>query len=429
MAGQMRAIGTESGSRVGEHAPTQAAAAPEAPPGARLRNLARVCVVFFVLGLVAYFGYVLWQVSQPEWAGKTSPNDMSVLWAAARIALEGDPAAAFDVGRLNAARNLPPDLPEAAYRMAWSYPPQFHALVLPLGQMPFVLAWIVWGLAGITAFWVVMRRLVPDGNIVAVVSASPAVLMCAIQGQTSLVVGALLAGLLVSLRADRPATAGAMLGALTIKPQFGPLLPLALAAAGSWRALGWAVAATAAIVGLTLLWVGPGYWLAFAEALGQAAERMAAGWLPRELMISWYAFAVAAGAGQQAAMAVQLAVMALLAGAVGWAWAGGRAPFALRAALLSVAVPLFSPYVYFYDLVLPLIGVGLVLAGGHVRRSASGIAMGAVLALVWAAPTLGHFGLEAGIGSAFALVTPPILTAFLALMLLEIARGRADVPR
>lgn len=400
-----------------------------APAGADpFRNVAVVCVVFFVLGFVAFFGYSLWQISQREVAGQSAPNDMSVFWAAAKIAVEGAPATAFDLDALNAARNLPPDLPAAAYRMAWSYPPQFHVLLLPLGLMPFPLAWIAWALVGIAAFWLAMRRLVPDRSIMMVTCASPAVLMCAIQGQNSLVVGALLAAMLVTLRAGQPATAGALLGALTIKPQFGPLLPLALLSAGAWRVIGWAALASAAIVGLTLLWTGPGYWLAFVEALSLAADRMAAGWLPRHLMISWYAFAQAAGASATVAMALQLGVMALLAAAVAWAWLGARAPFALRGAVLSVAVPLFSPYVYFYDLVLPLIGVALVLAGGYVRRSAQGVALGAVLGLVWAAPTLGHFGREAGEDYAFALITPPILSLFLALVLREIALARSHEP-
>lgn len=423
----MRAIGTESGARPLAPAAGVATGCADAVEQ-RLRNVARVCVAFFILGFVGYFGYALWQISQPEWEGWSSPNDMSVLWAAARLALEGTPLAAFDVGALNEARNIQPDLPPRAYQMAWSYPPQLHALILPLGLMPFALAWILWALLGIVAFWLAMRRLVPGPSIVTVVCASPAVLMCAIQGQTTLVVGALLAGFLASLREGRPVTAGALLGTLTIKPQFGPLLPVALAAAGAWRVIGWATAVAAVIVGLTLVWVGPGYWLAFLDGLGEAAERMAAGWLPRELMISWYAFAVAAGAADQTAMALQMAVMALLAGAVGWAWLGDSVPFELRAATLSVAVPLFSPYVYYYDLVLPLIGVALLLARGYVRGTARGIALGAAIGLVWAAPTLGHFAMKAGLDFGFAIVTPPILTAFLALVLREIASARSHAP-
>ncbi len=199
----------------------------------RLRNLAMVCAVFFVVGFVGVFGNTLVQFARHAAPGQSAPNDISIFWAAAKLALEGAPAAAFDLETLTAARNLPHDLPPVAYRMAWSYPPQFHALILPLGLMPFLAAWILLAVVGIAAFWIAMRRLIPDSRIVTVACASPAVLMCAIQGQTSLIVGALLAGFLVTLRAERPASAGLLLGALTIKPQFGPLLPLALLSAGA----------------------------------------------------------------------------------------------------------------------------------------------------------------------------------------------------
>lgn len=425
----MQAIdSTTGGAAPGEEVPGGEVPGTAARDGAspdRLRNLAVVCAVFFVLAFVGHFGNVFWQLANLGDDGHAVPNDMSIFWAAAKIGLEGAPVEAFDLDRLRAARDIPDDLPARSYQMAWSYPPQFHALVLPLGLVSYPVAWLGFGLLGIAVFWLAMRRLVPDPSVVTVTCASPAVLMCVIQGQNSLIIGALLTGLLITLRAGRPASAGLLLGALTIKPQFGPLLPLALISAGAWRVIGWAALVSAVIVGLSLLWVGTDYWHAFIDGLTESGERMAAGWLPRELMISWYAFAVGAGAPHGTALTVQGLAMALLAGAVGWAWMRGRAPFALRAAVLAVAVPLFSPYVYYYDLVLPLIGVALVLSGGYIRRSPAGIALGVVAGLVWAAPTLGHFGIHAGVRFAFALLTAPVLTAFLALVLREIALARA----
>jgi hypothetical protein len=169
---------------------------PEGPEhGARrtvdpLRNVARICLVFFALAFIGFFGSVLWQLHQradPTWA---VPNDVSVFWAAAKLALAGAPARAFDLHALTAARNLPPGLPPSDLRMSWSYPPQFLVLVLPLGLMPYAAAWLVWAVAGVAAFWLAMRRLLDDPSIVVVTCASLAVLMCAIQGQNSLIVAA-----------------------------------------------------------------------------------------------------------------------------------------------------------------------------------------------------------------------------------------------
>ena len=124
---------------------------PPARPGRggnRLRNLAAVCLTAFAIGFVGYFSYVTYQLTRAETPGQSTPNDISVFWAAARIALDGPPADAFDLAKLEAARNLPAWVPESGRRMAWSYPPQFHALILPLGLMSFNLAWVVFALAG-----------------------------------------------------------------------------------------------------------------------------------------------------------------------------------------------------------------------------------------------------------------------------------------
>jgi hypothetical protein len=48
----------------------------------------------------------------------------------------------------------------------------------------------------------------------------------------------------------------------------------------------------------------------------------------------------------------------------------------------------------------------------------------AMLAGLWALPTLGHFGRELGVDQAFALITAPILTISLALLLRQIASTR-----
>lgn len=396
---------------------------PPARPGRggnRLRNLAAVCLTAFAIGFVGYFSYVTYQLTRAETPGQSTPNDISVFWAAARIALDGPPADAFDLAKLEAARNLPAWVPESGRRMAWSYPPQFHALILPLGLMSFNLAWVVFALAGVAAFWIGLGRLVPGTVIPIIAVASPAVLMCAIQGQSSLLVAALLAGFLACLGRGRQVLAGVLLGLLTIKPQFGPLLPLVLIACGAWRVIGWAVVTSLVILVLTLAWAGPGYWVAFFEGISDSADRLEAGWLPRYLMINWYAFGIATGLANGPAHALQLGVTAAIAAAVFWAWRRPQAPFALKAAVLTLAIPLASPYAYFYDLVLPMIGVALMLG---LRRPRDYLGA-ATLAMLWASPTLGHFGREFGIDQAFALLTPPILSAALLLLLWKIAAAR-----
>ncbi len=388
--------------------------------GNRLRNLAVVCPIAFALCFVGYFAFVTLYLAQSKIPDQTWPNDISVFWAAARIAIEGSPIDAFDLEKLEQARNLPAYMPAAERQMAWSYPPHFLALILPLGLMSFNLAWVVFALVGIGAFWFGLKWLVPGNSIPIIVCASPAVLMCAFQGQNSLLVAALLAGFLACLRDRRDVPTGVLLAFLTIKPQFGPLLPLVLIACGAWRVIGWAAAVGLIILALTLAWVGAGYWGAFFEGLSATVDQVEAGWLPRHLMINWYAFAIGAGLPNGWAYGLQIAVTAVLAVAMIWVWRQPQAPFPVKAAALTFAIPLASPYAYFYDLVLPMIGVALMLTVLR-PRDYLGAAM---LAAVWASPTLGHFGRVFVIDQAFALITPPILTASLFLLLREIATAR-----
>ena len=85
------------------------------PLDRRLRNLAVVSVVAFVIGIVGYFGYAIYQVANRPIAGLSVPNDFSVMWGAAKLALDGQAIAAFDFERLAQVRSLPPWTGEAGF--------------------------------------------------------------------------------------------------------------------------------------------------------------------------------------------------------------------------------------------------------------------------------------------------------------------------
>ena len=67
--------------------------------------------------------------------------DFAVFWGAARLTLAEGPLVPFDIARLNEARALP-DAVET-FPMLWLYPPGWLALILPLGKLPFIWAWLV----------------------------------------------------------------------------------------------------------------------------------------------------------------------------------------------------------------------------------------------------------------------------------------------
>ncbi len=387
-------------------------------PAERLHNVAWVAAVAFLIGCAGYFGYAIYQVATREIPGLSVPNDFSVMWAAGKLALQGRAVEAFDVELLNQTRNLPPWTGDAGYRMGWLYPAQFHALVTPFGLLPFMTAWLTFSVVGLALFALAARRLIPSGPAAMIAIASPAVLMCLIQGQNTLIVGALLAGFLAALRTQNALISGILLGLLTIKPQFGLLLPLILVVTGNWRVIGWAVVTVAVLFIASLLWVGTDYWVAFFDGIRVTDEWIRTGWLPRHLMVTWYAFGLASGLGPDQAKWLQMGAALAIAALVVWTWRRNDLTFERKAAILTIAIPLVTPYAYFYDLVLPVLGAGLLLAIPGPRDPQR---LFAVIA-IWALPTLGHGLREAGLVHGFAFLGAPVLTLSLIALLVNVPR-------
>lgn len=378
----------------------------------RLRHLAVVSACSFLIAFVAFFAFIFYFYGAGVVASYAASKDISVFWAAGRLAVEGAPIDAFDHEKLTAARDLPSDTPPANRRMIWSYPPHFHALVAPLGLLPMNLAWLSFACLSVLAFGAALRALTPSGVAALLFAASPAALIAAIQGQNSLLVGALLAGFLAAHERRRHLLAGVLLGLLTIKPQFGPLIPLALIAVRDFRTVAWASLTVVILVGLTLIWPGLEYWNAFLASLSETAEKLRIGWLPRVLMVNWYGFAVALGLPERVAWWMQLAIAGAIAVFVYELWRRSEVPFGLKASALMLAILLASPYGYFYDLVLGAI------AGALILNASEGRAAGTVFAAasLWTLPAILLLLRLLALPKAFPLLAAPVLTLCLAVV-------------
>ena len=113
---------------------------PEPPPafGAAtplVRRLGRVLFVALILALPVYLAAIAWELNTGRTGGAALPIDFVAFWAAAKLAVAGEAAAAFDPPALIAALSLAPDAAGATY--AWYYPPGFHLLIAPLGLLGF----------------------------------------------------------------------------------------------------------------------------------------------------------------------------------------------------------------------------------------------------------------------------------------------------
>lgn len=279
------------------------------------------------------------QFSQPY------PVDFVSFWAAGNLALDGNPAGAYDYDLHRAAESQ-----AVAMRggMPFPYPPPFLLLAAPFGLLPYAPALLAWVVASFAFYLLCVRALFPRAAWLA--AAFPPVMTNAIIGQNGfLTCGLLAAGL--ALLPKRPWAGGAVLGLLILKPQLGLALPFVLLAGREWRAF---AGAAASALGLLLAGAALFGAQAYLAWLGQAplyAAIVTDGLTRWSEMASVYASLRLAGLGDQPALALHLCVAAA-AIAIACAIWRRTAELGPRAASLAGATMLASPYLYGYDTIL-----------------------------------------------------------------------------
>ncbi|MEO0823092.1 MAG: glycosyltransferase 87 family protein [Pseudomonadota bacterium] len=321
-----------------------------------LRGVARVLAGVNLLAAAAFCAGVAVVLNAGGAARESWPADFTVFWEVARLALGGEVARAFDPALLSE-RVYASQAEPVAGLLYWLYPPTWLALILPLGALPFSLALTLYTAASIGLLALALRRdaaALPGG--VALVIASPTVLFSITLGNTGLLLAALAAAALAAIARERAVLAGLAVAGFAVKPQFGLLWPVALAAARRGRAFAAAAGATLAFLLIATLIAGADYWPLLLEALSDRAAALRtgaeAGYVA--LYLTPYALCRELGLGEGAALVAQGAVSLALLAAVAAAWARARddpagARGAAAMALLCVAIPLALPRAYFYD--------------------------------------------------------------------------------
>jgi hypothetical protein len=313
-----------------------------------------VCVIGLVAVLVTSDGL-------KDWMGRPLGTDFIVLYAGGKVAVADGASAVYDVNRIFAEHQTV--LGETAPDWGpFFYPPLFIVIAMALSSLPYAAAWLSW-MAATGGLYVVATRKIADFRFSFVpILAFSAVFMNLMQGQTGFLIASLFAGGLAALFSGRALLAGCLLGLLAIKPQFGVLLPIALAAGGYWRAFG----AAACSAGLTLLaptlLFGPEVWTAFSHSAQIARiEVLEKGGIGYFKIISAFAQARMLGAPVIAAYVIQGVVAFAGAAAVFAIWRSS-ASNPLKGATLIFASLLASPYLVEYDLVVLAPAIAFLVA-------------------------------------------------------------------
>lgn len=330
-------------------------------------------------------------------------TDFVNYWASGRLALTGRVDVIYDLSRYLALLRewFSPDL----RLMNFSYPPHALLLLAPAGALAYLPALALWSLLGIAAFIAVALGGAPrrgDGVLITAILLSPVVWTNVVLGQSGLFLAALFVGALRTLPA-RPILSGVLIGALTIKPQLGLLLPLMLILLRAWRAFAAAILSALALIALSIAAFGLEPWRIY------IAETMPFQWHFVEVMDGFYRFqmttpyAIAwfAGLPVKAALAVQWGI-ALLVALVTGAVVRSDAQWPLKAAVVAFGSVLMVPYVLAYDLAIPLAALIWYLRDGEVRVDAMGVV---IVGAIWALP----FGLGTAVQTQGVPLLPVVL--------------------
>lgn len=309
-----------------------------------------------------------------DYQGRPLGTDFSNVYAAGTYALDGHAAAAFDWPAQHAREQA--IFGDKTPFYGWHYPPFFLFIAALLALMPYALALAVWQGTTILLYLGTIRGILRSVSADAIATrdplwfllalAFPAVFINIGHGHNGFLTAALLGMALVTLD-RRPTLSGVLFGLLVYKPQFGLLIPLVLLASGRLRVF-LAAGLTVAVLALaTTLAFGTEVWTAFLASTHltriEVLEQGGTGWHKIQSIFSvvrmW-------GGSVPSAYVAQGTLTVALAAALVWLWRS-EATAPLKAAALSVATILATPYSLDYDMMVLAPAIAFAAADGFNR--------------------------------------------------------------
>lgn len=332
----------------------------------RIRLVAILCLVLSLAGLAAI---VASAKGLNDYKGRPVGTDFASFYSAGRSVLAGEPDAAFDPARQFAAEKAIFG-PETQF-YAWQYPPFFLLVAGALAFLPYYAALALWqfGTFALYLFSIaaVIRSTAPgrplDRLAILLAAAYPAVYVNAGHGQNGFLSAALL-GLALAFLRPRPLLAGVFFGLLAYKPQLGLVIPFALAAGGYWRTIAAAALTVGALVVVSTVAFGIDIWPAFlASTSFTRVALLEQGGPGFEKIQSVFAAIRLWGGSVALAYWIQGAASLLVLALTIRLWLG-NSRFPLKAAGLSLAILLVSPFSLDYDLLVVAPAIAFLAMNG-----------------------------------------------------------------
>jgi hypothetical protein len=345
------------------------------------------------LGVVSTSGTVLFLLflvltahGLNDFSARPLGTDFSSFYAAGRLAGQGqnpyDPASLHGMQQAIFGDGTP--------YYAFAYPPIFLLLAWPISALPYLLSLAVWQvvtfilyLGSMTLLKRRFAKALPDGLFYLCASGFTAVFVNVTHGQNGFLTAALFAAA-IALLTERPWLAGLCFGLATYKPQFGLLVPFALAAGGHWRSFAGAAATVLTLAAASALAFGAQIWPEFFAGSNLARqvilEQDGVGYAKMVSVFAWLRLwhlplSVAYAGQALVALLALIAVMRL--------WRPG-CDLRLQGAVLCISTLLATPFALDYDLMLLAPAILLLAAYELANRR---VPFGATLLFaLWAMP-------------------------------------------
>jgi hypothetical protein len=363
-----------------------------------------VLLAFAIYGIESSVGYLRQdQTLYPDFFG---------LWTFAKFIAYHPAAQIYDPAKLFAFQRQFESGANATY--PYPYPPVFLLILWPLGLLPYDAARSVWSFATLTAFLLAACGQKRQPILALACALAPATTVCLIYGQNGLLPGALMIGGM-RLAGRLPLVSGVLLGAMCYKPQLGLLVPIALAAAGHWRAFAVASVTVLALVPITAAIFGWGIWLDWYQSIPLHSHLFDASRERLNHLMPTVASAVLLTGNATIAYALQALATLAATMAVWHSWRE-RSPVEALVVLTS-ATFLATPYAFIYDLP-ALTGAVLYLIANRAERDGSfRFSEGCALLIALMLP----MGLMSDLG----IVGAPLAVISLVFLIWQMIRGSA----
>jgi hypothetical protein len=294
-------------------------------------------------------------------------TDFAAWRAAGMQVLHGNPAALYDPEEFAKIQSTLFGPSQAFYPNWPSYPPTFFLVLAPLALLPYRFAFITWDVVALLGCVAIVYLIVRRRAAIALTLAAPFSAWNFLAAQNGFFTASLLGASLVFLE-RRPVLAGVFLGCLTYKPQYGVLFPVALVASRQWCAIASAAVTAAVLAAASVTLFGAEVWTAFPHGFAVQSE-LSLGADPES---NWGYLQTVYGLIRSFHGPSYLAWLAqglvTLGGAViVWIIWRSQVCYELKAAILSAAALLATPYAFAYDMAAIAIPAAF-LAADQVRR-------------------------------------------------------------